>query len=177
MFDILAITAPIYIAIALGYGLTRWGFFQKADMRAFGTFVVKVAMPALLFNALLGHPGGALFLGLDWVGWLSYIVVCILQLGIFLMGMKWITRFLNWAGPLVYLVMFALLAVIWLIAILALATITALRVITFDMDIASAKIHGSRAGHVFNLGHGMSPDMNPDHVAVLVDAVHEFSAR
>jgi len=52
MFDILAITAPIYIAIALGYVLTRWGFFQKADMRAFGTFVVKVAIPALLFNAL-----------------------------------------------------------------------------------------------------------------------------
>ena len=52
MFEILAITAPIYIAIALGYGLTRWGFFQKTDMRAFGTFVVKVAMPALLFNAL-----------------------------------------------------------------------------------------------------------------------------
>jgi hypothetical protein len=52
MFDILAITAPIYIAIALGYGLTRWGVFQKSDMRAFGTLVVKVAMPALLFNAL-----------------------------------------------------------------------------------------------------------------------------
>ena len=52
MFDILAITVPIYIAIALGYGLTRWGVFAKTDMRAFGTFVVKVAMPALLFNAL-----------------------------------------------------------------------------------------------------------------------------
>lgn len=36
---------------------------------------------------------------------------------------------------------------------------------------------GSREGHVFNLGHGMSPDMNPDHVAVLVNAVHELSAR
>jgi len=36
---------------------------------------------------------------------------------------------------------------------------------------------GSREGHVFNLGHGMSPDMNPDHVAVLVDAVHRHSAR
>ena len=36
---------------------------------------------------------------------------------------------------------------------------------------------GSLDGHVFNLGHGMSPDMNPDHVAVLVDAVHELSAR
>jgi len=36
---------------------------------------------------------------------------------------------------------------------------------------------GSREGHVFNLGHGMSPDMNPDHVAALVQAVHELSAR
>jgi uroporphyrinogen decarboxylase len=36
---------------------------------------------------------------------------------------------------------------------------------------------GSREGHVFNLGHGMSPDMDPDHVAVLVDEVHAYSAR
>ncbi|MCW4454971.1 uroporphyrinogen decarboxylase [Flavobacterium sp. MXW15] len=36
---------------------------------------------------------------------------------------------------------------------------------------------GSREGHVFNLGHGMSPDMDPEHVAVLVQAVHELSAR
>ncbi|MFT3763467.1 MAG: uroporphyrinogen decarboxylase [Pseudoxanthomonas sp.] len=36
---------------------------------------------------------------------------------------------------------------------------------------------GSRDGHVFNLGHGMSPDMNPDHVAALVDAVHGYSRR
>ena len=35
--------------------------------------------------------------------------------------------------------------------------------------------YGKGSGHVFNLGHGMSPDMNPDHVKVLVDAVHELS--
>ena len=52
MFDILAITAPIYVAIFLGYGLTRWGVFQKSDMRGFGTFVIKVSLPAMLFNAL-----------------------------------------------------------------------------------------------------------------------------
>ena len=37
--------------------------------------------------------------------------------------------------------------------------------------------NGSRDGHVFNLGHGMSPDMDPEHVAVLVDEVHAYSKR
>lgn len=45
------------------------------------------------------------------------------------------------------------------------------------LDSYAAGNGGSREGHVFNLGHGMSPDMNPDHVAALVDAVHRHSAR
>ena len=35
---------------------------------------------------------------------------------------------------------------------------------------------GTGVGHVFNLGHGIHPQINPDHVGVLVDAVHELSA-
>jgi uroporphyrinogen decarboxylase len=34
-----------------------------------------------------------------------------------------------------------------------------------------------RPGHIFNLGHGISPDMPPENVAEMVDAVHELSAR
>ncbi|TNF97730.1 MAG: uroporphyrinogen decarboxylase [Gammaproteobacteria bacterium] len=37
------------------------------------------------------------------------------------------------------------------------------------------KSYGNGSGHVFNLGHGITPDINPDHVAALVDAVHELS--
>lgn len=37
--------------------------------------------------------------------------------------------------------------------------------------------YGKGAGHVFNLGHGILPDVNPKHVKVMVDAVHEFSAK
>ena len=36
---------------------------------------------------------------------------------------------------------------------------------------------GSGPGHVFNLGHGVTPGVNPDHVKVLVDAVHELSIK
>ncbi|HJP06355.1 MAG: uroporphyrinogen decarboxylase [Acidiferrobacteraceae bacterium] len=34
---------------------------------------------------------------------------------------------------------------------------------------------GPGPGHIFNLGHGVTPGVDPDHVKVLVDAVHEFS--
>jgi uroporphyrinogen decarboxylase len=33
---------------------------------------------------------------------------------------------------------------------------------------------GEGPGHVFNLGHGITPDIDPAHVSALVDAVHEF---
>jgi len=35
--------------------------------------------------------------------------------------------------------------------------------------------YGKGTGHVFNLGHGIHPDVNPDHAAALVQAVHELS--
>ncbi|MCW9013827.1 MAG: uroporphyrinogen decarboxylase [Gammaproteobacteria bacterium] len=37
--------------------------------------------------------------------------------------------------------------------------------------------YGNGSGHVFNLGHGITPDINPEHVAALVDAVHELSEQ
>jgi len=39
------------------------------------------------------------------------------------------------------------------------------------------KDYGQGSGHVFNLGHGITPDINPDHVKVLVDSVHELSEQ
>ena len=36
---------------------------------------------------------------------------------------------------------------------------------------------GPHPGHIFNLGHGITPDVEPDRLGVLVDAVHELSRR
>jgi uroporphyrinogen decarboxylase len=36
---------------------------------------------------------------------------------------------------------------------------------------------GAGSGHVFNLGHGITPDVDPEHTAVLVQAVHELSRQ
>ena len=36
---------------------------------------------------------------------------------------------------------------------------------------------GAHPGHVFNLGHGITPNVDPERLAVLVDAVHQLSAR
>ena len=44
------------------------------------------------------------------------------------------------------------MAVLWLIAILAMACMATLRVISFDMELASAKVHGSRARQVAEMG-------------------------
>ena len=37
--------------------------------------------------------------------------------------------------------------------------------------------YGKGPGHVFNLGHGITPGVNPDHVTAFVDAVQELSPQ
>ncbi len=37
--------------------------------------------------------------------------------------------------------------------------------------------YGRGEGHIFNLGHGITPDVSPEQVAILVDAVHTLSFR
>jgi uroporphyrinogen decarboxylase len=37
--------------------------------------------------------------------------------------------------------------------------------------------YGNENGHIFNLGHGITPDVPPDAVHVLIDAVREFSMQ
>ena len=45
-----------------------------------------------------------------------------------------------------------------------------------QIDIVLAEA-GPGPGHIFNLGHGIWPDTDPDAVARLIDHVHERTAR
>ena len=76
------------------------------------TYFASTAV-ALLLNSLLQPEAPASFLGMTAIGWLSYLIVCVFQVALFIRGIDWITKFLNWAGPLVYVVMIALMAMIW----------------------------------------------------------------
>ena len=52
MIAVLGITLPLFAAVLLGYLCVRGGLFKPTDMRLFGSFVLNVALPALLFLAV-----------------------------------------------------------------------------------------------------------------------------
>ncbi|MBB3185131.1 NCS1 family nucleobase:cation symporter-1 [Halomonas fontilapidosi] len=76
------------------------------------TYFASTAV-ALLITALFGVGEGSTFLGLSAVGWLSFVIVWLFQIAIFWQGIERIKHFLNWAGPLVYVVMVVLMIVVW----------------------------------------------------------------
>mgnify|MGYP006269134099 CR=1 FL=1 len=85
-FDILGITGPIYLAIALGYGLTLRGWFTRADMQVFGKFTIQLALPALLFNALSRRSVGEI---LNWEYLAAYALGTLV---VALAGLFWTRR-------------------------------------------------------------------------------------
>jgi len=84
MLHILAITTPIYLLMACGWVAGQLGAFTLADCRVLGRYVVNLALPALLFQALTQRPlgevldlryllaygGAAIALQIGWTWWL-----------------------------------------------------------------------------------------------------------
>ena len=92
MFDILAITGPIYITILIGYFATRQGIFAKHDMRVFGKYVFNLALPAMLFNAVSQKQISEIFNA-------QYVLVYLLgSLLTLLLGWIWCRRFAHLDG-------------------------------------------------------------------------------
>ncbi len=55
---------------------------------------------------------------------------------------------------------------------------TCLRLSGEEIEQETARVlqsYGTGPGHIFNLGHGITPDIDPEKVAILIDAVHKLS--
>src|SRR5271168_2438795 len=77
----------------------------------FASKAVQVLVVTLLpSSAALTHGG---FMGLSTLAWLSFLFMWFFQLVIFLNGMETIRKFIDFCGPVVYIVMFAL--AIWIL--------------------------------------------------------------
>jgi malonate transporter len=87
--QILGITSPIYLAIALGYVVTRFGVFGRADMRLFGRFTLNIALPALLFHTFSSRNFEDIF-NPNYIG--AYALSTLIMVAI---SMVWARRVLN----------------------------------------------------------------------------------
>jgi len=52
MLQILALTLPIYLIIALGFGCVRARVFSREQMGALGQFLLRISLPCLIFRAI-----------------------------------------------------------------------------------------------------------------------------
>lgn len=52
MLEILAITTPIFTLIGMGYLAVRLNIYPKAHLSALGAFVIRIALPVLVFKSI-----------------------------------------------------------------------------------------------------------------------------
>tara|TARA_B100001029_G_C15051599_1_gene451142 strand:- start:1207 stop:2379 length:1173 start_codon:yes stop_codon:yes gene_type:complete len=76
------------------------------------TYAASTAV-ALLITGLTGIEGEPVLLGMTGVMWVSFIFVSAFQVYLFWQGIDLVRRFLNFAGPAVYVVMIILMIAIW----------------------------------------------------------------
>jgi len=76
------------------------------------TYAASTAV-ALLISGITGSSGSGSFLGMTNIMWISFIFVSGFQIYLFWQGIDVIRKFLNFAGPAVYIVMIVLMLAIW----------------------------------------------------------------
>ena len=104
-FGVFGANLPALIRAAVGivwYGVQTW-----------------LASTALVVTIITVWPAAEVMtqndiLGLSTLGWICFAVMWVLQLALFSYGMEWIRRFIDFCGPAVYVVMFAL--AIWMLS-------------------------------------------------------------
>ena len=107
---------PVFARVSMGVFGANFPAMARGLVAMFWygaqTYAASTAV-ALLITAITGNPGTEMFLGMTGVMWVSCIFVSGFQVYLFWQGIDLVRRFLNFAGPAVYIVMVLLMLVIW----------------------------------------------------------------
>lgn len=107
---------PVLARSSMGVKGARLSAIIRAIVAVFWfgvqTYFASTALHLLITASTGIHPETK-FLGIDSIGWLSFFIVWILQMVIFSKGMSWVSKFLNFAAPFVYIIMIGLLVILW----------------------------------------------------------------
>ena len=107
---------PVFARVSMGVFGANFPAMARGLVAMFWygaqTYAASTAV-ALLITAMTGNPGTEMFLGMTGVMWVSFIFVSVFQVYLFWQGIDLVRKFLNFAGPAVYVVMIILMISIW----------------------------------------------------------------
>lgn len=107
---------PVMARVSMGVRGANFPAMVRAIVAIFWygaqTYFASTAV-SLLISALAGGNGNPIWLGLSGIDWISFLIVWGFQIWLFWNGIDWIRRFLNFAGPFVYVIMIVLAIVLW----------------------------------------------------------------
>lgn len=107
---------PVFARVSMGVFGANFPAMARGLVAMFWygaqTYAASTAV-ALLITGVTGIEGNTTFLGMTGVMWIAFIFVSLFQIYLFWQGVDLIRRFLNFAGPAVYVVMILLMAIIW----------------------------------------------------------------
>ena len=107
---------PVFARVSMGVFGANFPAMARGLVAMFWygaqTYFASTAV-ALLITGVTGWSGSGDFLGMSNIMWISFIFVSAFQVYLFWQGIDLIRRFLNFAGPAVYIVMIVLMLAIW----------------------------------------------------------------
>ena len=107
---------PVFARVSMGVFGANFPAMARGLVAMFWygaqTYAASTAV-ALLITGLTGIQGEPVLLGMSGVMWVSFIFVSLFQVYLFWQGIDLVRRFLNFAGPAVYIVMIVLMIAIW----------------------------------------------------------------
>ena len=107
---------PVFARVSMGVFGANFPAMARGIVAMFWygaqTYFASLAV-ALLITSITGSSGTGSYLGMTNIMWISFIFVSGFQIYLFWQGIDLIRRFLNFAGPAVYVVMILLMFAIW----------------------------------------------------------------